>query len=355
VVEDLLGAVPQRFKGVLTGMAAGIKISPALFLLYLMAVGRRRAAVRCACAIAATIGLAAWFAPAATRAYFTGVAFELGRVASGNSLMHPGNQSLDAVIWRWAGPGGNALGWATLSIGCVAFALTIARRFTRRGELLPAVGAVCLAMLLAAPVSWTHHWVWALPATVAVAARGRASGGRAPGGRAPRQARRWIVAALVIVFVSRFNVWSPHLGGDLGWLGRTLVWNSYVICGLVLLALLYIDSRTPPAAVASPEATARRPALAAARSIRIAVRQQACGRCGTTISELAGRSWQDGHGHLVCLDGWLHSPEPYGPPFDADVVRGRSLNLDLRMAQLRRPLETAGARPGQSTSAPAER
>ena len=57
-------------------------------------------------------------------------------------------------------------------LGCLAvLALTVwaMRRVLRAGE--PTLALICVALfgLVVSPVSWSHHWVWALPAVLVTA------------------------------------------------------------------------------------------------------------------------------------------------------------------------------------------
>jgi alpha-1,2-mannosyltransferase len=76
-------------------------------------------------------------------------------------------------------------------------------------------------MLLASPVSWSHHWVWAVPVALVL-----------------WEGSRWAAAAWVAVFVARPVVWPPYgQGREYGWsLPEHLVGNVYLLAALVLAA-----------------------------------------------------------------------------------------------------------------------
>ena len=74
-------------------------------------------------------------------------------------------------------------------------------------------------MLLASPISWSHHWVWALPIAL---------------GLWPRS--RWACAAWTAVFVARPIVWPPY-GRDREYAWSPvehLVGNAYLLATLAL-------------------------------------------------------------------------------------------------------------------------
>jgi alpha-1,2-mannosyltransferase len=61
----------------------------------------------------------------------------------------------------------------TLGVAAVGAALWAARRYEAHGEELLGLSVIGMAGLLASPISWTHHWVWTVPALVALVAAAR--------------------------------------------------------------------------------------------------------------------------------------------------------------------------------------
>ena len=74
-------------------------------------------------------------------------------------------------------------------------------------------------MLLASPVSWSHHWVWAVPIALVLWERSR-----------------WAGAAWTAVFVARPIVWPPYgQGREYGWSPLDhLVGNAYLLAALAV-------------------------------------------------------------------------------------------------------------------------
>ena len=69
--------------------------------------------------------------------------------------------------------------WAIGSAVVLTVTVWAARRVLRAGEPILALICVALCGLVVSPVSWSHHWVWLLPAVVVtgtVARRRRAAG-----------------------------------------------------------------------------------------------------------------------------------------------------------------------------------
>src|SRR6202012_5471036 len=56
--------------------------------------------------------------------------------------------------------------WVACSLGVLALTIWAMRRVLRAGE--PALAVICVALfgLVVSPVSWSHHWVWVLPAVL---------------------------------------------------------------------------------------------------------------------------------------------------------------------------------------------
>ncbi|MGH3563704.1 MAG: alpha-(1-2)-phosphatidylinositol mannosyltransferase, partial [Mycobacterium sp.] len=62
--------------------------------------------------------------------------------------------------------------WLAGSLLVLALTVYAARRALRAGE--PTLALICIALfgLVVSPVSWSHHWVWVLPAVVVTAVLG---------------------------------------------------------------------------------------------------------------------------------------------------------------------------------------
>lgn len=160
-------------RGTLLGLAAAIKLTPLLFVLFLLVLGRRRRQQ-------ARVGLTAIVSFAALGLLGlvlqpSGTLTFVKKVLTGDTYGNPvyvGNQSLGAVFARtWPQPsanptaGGSDQGLGGLVAGAMIalVALYVARRLWHRGEGVLAVGVIGLATCLASPLSWTHHHVWLIP------------------------------------------------------------------------------------------------------------------------------------------------------------------------------------------------
>lgn len=168
VLADLLLA--KRFRGVATGIAAALKLSPALFLVLFLLQRDWRSAKRMCVTIAAAVGLTWVVSPRSSSDFWLHKAVHVTRIGS---LRFAGNQSFVGALHR-VDPGGRwatAL-WAVLSVVAVAAAWIVCRYCIDHGNV--EVGAVVLAItsLLISPVSWSHHWIWvALVPALAIGGR----------------------------------------------------------------------------------------------------------------------------------------------------------------------------------------
>nr|WP_285831218.1 glycosyltransferase 87 family protein [Streptomyces meridianus] len=206
-----------RGKGLATGLAAGIKITPAVFVLFLLVTGRRRAGLAALAAFAGSVLAGALALPAASHAYWTGLLFDTGRVGK---VWIVDNQSLHGLMGRLLHrPDAGAAGTVAAVLVVIA-GLAVARRVTLRGR--PEWGLLCAALtgLLVSPISWSHHWVWCVP-LLALLSR-----------------RRAVLAAVAVVFTARSMWLLPHRGDldlRLPWWQQPLA-APYPLLGLAVLA-----------------------------------------------------------------------------------------------------------------------
>jgi alpha-1,2-mannosyltransferase len=270
------------WKGFATGVAAGIKLTPLVFIPYLLLARKfRQAAMACA-GFAFTVLLGFAVLPRdSVKWWFGGLFVQAGRTGFTGWA---GNQSLDGLMTRLAGsihaaqPAYLAVAVIVLAVGVVA-----AAQLDRKGYGMLALLMAALTALLVSPISWDHHWVWIAPAALtavhyAVRAwrRGAAS------------AAAWCGIAAVAI-IGLFACWptswfgaKAHLGHDsLGllwippntapqyydwygdkpwfveyhWHGLDLITgNTYILAGLVafgvLLAISLLSAEAPRRGVA---------------------------------------------------------------------------------------------------------
>lgn len=178
VLADGLGLVPVRHRGVLIGLAAAIKLTPLLFVPYLVITGQRRAAVRAAAVFLLAAGLGVAALPGDSFRFWTDAVFTTSRIGD---LAAGGNQSVNGVLMRLGVVDPErAAAWILYAGGLGVAALSWGRSLHAEGRGALAVVTVGCATVAISPVSWTHHQVWTVLAglllTMGNAARERAAG-----------------------------------------------------------------------------------------------------------------------------------------------------------------------------------
>ncbi|GAA3744301.1 hypothetical protein GCM10022225_29930 [Plantactinospora mayteni] len=276
----------HRLAGVGTGIAAAIKLTPAIFIGYLVVTRRWRAAGT-ATATAAAATLLTWLvAPEASREYFGRAVWDTGRVGA---LDYVSNQSLLGLVARWNPEHPDRLVWIVLVAVVVVVWAHRARQAALRGNDRAGFALTGVAGCLVSPVTWVHHLVWLVPALVVLAdsallrrpadrvladsALLRRPADRAidedpelshlgaPASGAPRYApdsplgtsRRmwgWWIGAYLLLCGSVVWLWSRDHSGVVGFVGS----NCYVLLALAFLLFL------PVATTADADPAGERPA-----------------------------------------------------------------------------------------------
>ncbi|WP_432827492.1 glycosyltransferase 87 family protein [Dactylosporangium sp. CA-092794] len=188
-------------RGPLVGLAVAVKLTPALFIGYLLIARRyREAFVAAGTALAAT-GVAWLVAPGASRRYWSGLVWQVSRVGR---VGEPADQSLAGALHRLHAP---AEVWPLLALAVLLFWWT---RVQAAGD-WAGLALTGIAMCLVSPITWVHHLVWELPALLLLWDR-----------------LRWVAVALAAVLALR-----------LVWLVPSL--SLLTLTGLVLLAVVPRD------------------------------------------------------------------------------------------------------------------
>ena len=147
--------------GVATGLAAAVKLTPILFVPYLILTRRTRGAVTCVVTFVVCELVTFLLSPTSSRAYWTHALFKPGR--AGN-LSYVGDQNLVAAVERLHHGLVSNLALLPVLATVAAGGLWLAALAHRRSS--PMLGLlICAATgLLVSPISWVHHMVWVIPA-----------------------------------------------------------------------------------------------------------------------------------------------------------------------------------------------
>jgi alpha-1,2-mannosyltransferase len=226
VVADLLATGRSTWSGIGIGLAAGIKLTPALFIVYLLVTRRIRAALVATATFAATVGLGFAIARSDSTTYWL-----RGRFDDVNRISHDplANTSVSGLLLRLhASPT-----MATITAAVVAaVAVMIAAMAYRRGQAVLAIAIVGMATAAASPFSWSHHWVWFAPLVVHLGYRAYVVGSRIAG------AAMWLVCALLGGWIVRTAGNTPEAGImslRLGGVWTEILPGAYVLVFLVIL------------------------------------------------------------------------------------------------------------------------
>ncbi|MFJ6944900.1 glycosyltransferase 87 family protein [Streptomyces wuyuanensis] len=209
-------------KGFALGIAAGVKLTPVVFIVLLLITGRRRGGLTALASLAGTVLLGALVLPEASADFWTRRIFETDRVGKAWIIENQSLQGLFARVLHRAEPGAV---WAAAALLTAVAALWTARRAPDRWAVL----AVAYAALLVSPISWSHHWVWCVPLLAVLIAEGR----------------RGTAALMAVVFLARTMWLVPHAGDldlRLHWWQQPLA-SPYAPLGLAVLGIAALRAR----------------------------------------------------------------------------------------------------------------
>jgi alpha-1,2-mannosyltransferase len=162
--------VRRRWAGALIGLCGAVKLTPMYAALYFVAGRRWRAlAVSVGAFLAATLVAWAW-TPSDSRRYWTVELFATERVGDlGGNYNNSLRRLVDVV------PGATSvqtLVWLVLALALTYVAFRRARQSLDQGNRLAAITLVMCAGLAVAPITWSHHLYFMLPAILLLVGSG---------------------------------------------------------------------------------------------------------------------------------------------------------------------------------------
>ena len=167
VLAVLWAAYSARWwwSGLLVGLAAGIKLTPAITGLYFLGVRRWGTALFAALVFAATVALSIATIGGQARFYFTDLLGDARRIGPiGTSFNQSWRGGLSRILGHDAGYG--PLVVAAITATAVLALLAWRALGTDSGEQRDRLGSLLVVQLfglLISPISWTHHWIWLVP------------------------------------------------------------------------------------------------------------------------------------------------------------------------------------------------
>jgi alpha-1,2-mannosyltransferase len=232
---DCLTRAPRWPRGILVGLAAAVKLTPAVFLLFFLLRRDRRSAARAGLSFAACTGVGFTFAPHDSLRYWTQIAYQPARIGG---MSYASNQSVLGALARLglSNPA-RAWLWLALSLVIAALAVTGMRGALKTNQATSALTLNAAVGLLISPISWSHHWVWAAPAVLTCLSITN-----------PNRRRPLTFAVLALLTFAIGPHWLLPFGGghELHWAWwQQVVGDSYALIGLAVLAQSAIKNLQP--------------------------------------------------------------------------------------------------------------
>jgi peptidoglycan/LPS O-acetylase OafA/YrhL len=157
-------------RGILVGFAAALKLTPAVFVLWFLLRRDWLGAVRAAVSFCVVTGVAFLIDPRDSLRYWTSTVFQAYRIGP---AIAGDNQSITGMLARFGLTGtGRELLWLALAAVVLALTVPAMRRALAAGQPVLALSVNAVAVLLCSPVSWSHHWVWAVPLVLSLGVLG---------------------------------------------------------------------------------------------------------------------------------------------------------------------------------------
>ncbi len=186
VSADLLLLTARRSKwaGIGIGLATAVKLTPGIFIVYLLITRRWRAALVSMLTAGGVTLAAAAIAPDTSREFWTAALWDTDRVGV---LSFISNQSLQGAVARLDPVHPNRILWVSLVLLALAVWAIRSQRAVANNDEMLGLALTGLVGVLISPVTWIHHLVWAIPAMVLIWRRGA------------KPARIFVVVAYIIM------------------------------------------------------------------------------------------------------------------------------------------------------------
>ncbi|WOC12537.1 glycosyltransferase 87 family protein [Gordonia sp. MP11Mi] len=211
IVADLIRPEGSRLRGVGAGLAAGIKLTPMLFVVYYAAIRQWKTAVGVVVGFVGSVMLGFIVMPTASTRFWSDTLFDSNRVSSPHTV---GNQSIRGAIANIAETDHpSTVVWIVLAAAALVLVMTAAVLAHRRGQELLAITLVGMASCAVSPVAWGHHWVWVVPLLVVAVHHVIDGVGRW---------RRGVVALLTVVGFLATVAWTTRLAYPIWYANRSV-------------------------------------------------------------------------------------------------------------------------------------
>lgn len=260
VAADLLLPRTPWPRGMMVGLAAALKLTPAVFGLYFLL---RRQWGPALTSVVSGLGVSAlaWLVlPTDSKQYWTETISDPSRIGG---LAYSANQSLRGMIARFTDDPLQTGLWYVLAALTVIIIVVVMVRLLSAGAYTAAVCTNALLALLVSPVSWAHHWVWLLPLMLVVGVSlwtqvaGKQTGPKMIPGVIPLAVLGVVLVLVTTAFPVHVYLPSAH-GAEQEWsLVMKLLGSEYVLVALLWLGVAGVWPRVfrpvAPGAAESPE------------------------------------------------------------------------------------------------------
>ena len=251
----LADCLPRRTpwpRGLLLGVAVAMKLTPAVFVLYFLVRRDGRAALTTTASFLATTLAGFAMAWSDSWQYWTHTVTNTERIGGAATNT---NQNVAGALARLPlGEHQRSALWMLAGLLVLTLTVWAARRVLRPTPLAsdgePVLALICIALfgLVVSPVSWSHHWVWMLPAVLVTGVlswRYRAVG-----------LGVLSAAGVVLMTHSPILLMPEHHEADAAW-WRQLAGASYVwwaLAVIVTAGITFKPSRATPGGAHQPAA-----------------------------------------------------------------------------------------------------
>lgn len=238
VLATLVAVYSSRWwlSGLLVGLAAGIKLTPAIAGVYFLGARRWAAAACAAVVFAGTVAMSYLAVGDAAHRYFTDLLGDADRIGPiGTAFNQSWRGGISRILGHDAGYGPLVLA----AIAATAVLAVLAWRALGRPDRLGQLLVVELFGLLLSPISWTHHWVWLVPLLIWLIhgpLRDR------PGARLLGWG--WLVLTVIgvpwLLSFAQSTIWQIGRPWYLAWAGLV-----YIVAAVATLAWIAVAGRRP--------------------------------------------------------------------------------------------------------------
>lgn len=229
-----------HYRGFLTGLAAGLKVTPGLFMIYMLVTRRWGDFGRSLLGFGTTLVIGSFYGIDNVWRFWTHELFATDRVGDAHRYS---NLGLNGVLIRAMPDEAAKIVWAVLAVIAVVGIVWIASVWWTRSRLV-AASLVGMATVLVSPISWPHHWIWLIPAigsAIALAIRAF---------RTQHSGIGWLLvvacaATLLPALLQLRFYWLERVIAD-GWPGAKAIGAVYSVVGVLIVVALAVSVRLFP-------------------------------------------------------------------------------------------------------------